>query len=56
MEMTSRVQNIVGGLAIATVIAVIVMVPSFQGISTWKYVLGVIGLVLFFCGGIGQKR
>jgi hypothetical protein len=54
--MTSRVQNIVGGVAIATVIAVVVMVPSFRGISTWKYVLGVIGLVLFICGGIGQKR
>ena len=49
--MASRIRNIVGGLAIATVIAVIMMVPSFRGISTWKYLLGVIGLVLFLLAG-----
>jgi len=35
----------------AIVIAFTIAVPSLHGISTWKYVLGVIGFALFLLAG-----
>jgi hypothetical protein len=46
-------------LSIAIVIAVtavtLAVVPAIGGISTWKVVLGVIGLALFVMAGFDRK-
>ena len=42
-----RVRTIGAGFLVATIIAVAIGVPTIGGISTWKVVLGVIGLVIF---------
>jgi TRAP-type mannitol/chloroaromatic compound transport system permease large subunit len=44
-------RTITGGLAIAVVIAFTMAVPSVGTVSTWKIVLGAIGLVIFLLGG-----
>jgi hypothetical protein len=41
---------------IAIVLAVVATVPSFWGISTWKYVAGMIGLWLFLRAGVAPKN
>jgi hypothetical protein len=38
------------------VIAVVITVPTVGGISTWKYVAGMIGLWLFLRAGIAPKN
>jgi hypothetical protein len=40
-------RNILTGLAVAGVTALLMAVPTIRGISTWKVVLGVIGLTIF---------
>ena len=42
---------IIIGAVGAVVLAFVVAVPTLDGVSTWKYVLGAIGLVLFILGG-----
>ncbi len=49
----ARTRDIVGGLVIAIAIAVAIVVPSIRGISTWKYLLAVVALVLFV---LAEKR
>jgi hypothetical protein len=49
--MTSPIQNILAGTAAATLIALLIAVPTLGGISTWKVVLAVIGLLLFTLSG-----
>jgi len=45
------VRRIVLGAGVAIVTVFMLVVPSIDGVSTWKYVLGAIGLVLFFLAG-----
>jgi hypothetical protein len=47
----SNVRIIVGAAA-AIVIEFTMAVPSLRGISTWKYALAALGLVLFVWGSV----
>jgi uncharacterized membrane protein YeiH len=49
--MNSPVRLIIVGAVTAIVLAFVVAVPTVHGVSTWKYVLGAIGLVLFLLAG-----
>jgi len=49
--MNSAVRTTIIGAVTAIVLAFVVAVPTVYGVSTWKYVLGAIGLVLFLLGG-----
>ena len=51
-NMTSPLRNIVAGAVVATAMA-LMFIPNLGGISTWKYVLAAIGLVLWF---LAEKR
>jgi len=44
---TNPVRNLVFGVGVAVGLASIVIVPTIAGVSTWKWLLGVLGLVLF---------
>ena len=44
------------GILIAVVVALLAVVPTIGGISTWKVVLGVIGVALFVIAGFDRKR
>ena len=44
--MASPIANIGCGAAAAVVVAALVIVPTINGIETWKYVLAAIGLWL----------
>jgi hypothetical protein len=43
---TTPVRNLVFGVGVAVGLATIVIVPTIAGVSTWKWLLGVLGLVL----------
>jgi hypothetical protein len=49
-------RNIVLGLAVSLLIAIVLIVPTLFGISTWKIVLGAIGLVLIVLSGRKPER
>ena len=51
--MTSPLRNILLGIVVATMLALIMIVPNIGGIGTWKYVLAALGLVLWF---LAEKR
>lgn len=44
------------GILAALVAAILVLKPTIAGISTWKVVLGVLGLALFVMAGFDRKR
>lgn len=44
-------RTIIIGALTAAALAFVVAVPSVGGISTWKYILGAIGLALFVLAG-----
>jgi hypothetical protein len=44
------------GILGALVAAILVLKPTIAGISTWKVVLGVLGLALFVMAGFDRKR
>jgi hypothetical protein len=44
------------GILVAAVAALLALQPTIGGISTWKVVLGVIGLALFVIAGFDRKR
>ena len=46
--MTTPVRNLVSGAAAAAVLAIVMFAPSIAGVSTWKWMLGLVGLVLWF--------
>jgi hypothetical protein len=50
----SNVRIIVAAVA-AIVIAFTIAVPSLRGISTWKYALAALGVVLFVWGSVDKK-
>ena len=43
--------RIIVAAGIAIVIAFTIAVPSLGGVSTWKYALAALGVVLFILGG-----
>ena len=47
-------RNLVGGFLVAALLAGPFIVPSVAGISTWKYLLGAIGLWLFGRAGMSK--
>ncbi len=47
-----RLKNLAGGLAVAVLLAAPLVVPAIAGISTWKYLLGAIGLWVFVHAGM----
>jgi hypothetical protein len=49
--MPHRWRKVVFGTAVAAVLAFMIAVPTIHGISTWKYVLAAIGVVLIVIGG-----
>lgn len=52
--MKIRNLNLIGGLVVATVIALPLIVPSVAGISTWKYLAGAIGMAVFIRAGMSR--
>jgi hypothetical protein len=42
------------GILVAVAAAVLAAVPTIAGISTWKVLLGVVGLALFIIAGRGK--
>ena len=44
-------RNVVTGLATAIVIAFVLAVPTIGRVSTWKVVLGLLGVALFVSAG-----
>jgi hypothetical protein len=47
--------RIIAAAATAIVIAFTIAVPSLRGISTWKYALAALGVVLFVRGSVEKK-
>jgi hypothetical protein len=50
---TTPVRNVVCGVGVAVVLASVGIVPTVAGVSTWKWLLGVLGLLLFV---LGERR
>lgn len=48
--------RIVGGVAVAAALAVLLGVPRIGGIETWKWALALAGLALFVSGGLSDRR
>jgi hypothetical protein len=44
------------GVAAAAVLAALLAVPRVAGVETWKWVLGVVGLVVFLAGGVRRRH
>jgi hypothetical protein len=51
LDWITWVRNISLGLGVATVIAFTMVVPRIGTISTWKIVLGAIGIAMFVLAG-----
>jgi ABC-type Fe3+ transport system permease subunit len=49
-----QLRNLGGGILVAVLLAVPFVVPTVAGISTWKYLLGAIGLVVFVRAGMSR--
>jgi hypothetical protein len=45
------VKRVVPALLIAAALALLVAVPEIAGVATWKWVLGLVGLVVFVAAG-----
>ena len=50
-----KILNLVGGLGLAVLLAAPFVVPTIAGISTWKYVLGAVGLWVFVRAGMSRS-
>jgi hypothetical protein len=46
--MTTPIGNLVGGAAAAAILAIVMFIPTIAGVSTWKWMLGLVGLLLWF--------
>ena len=51
-----KIQNLVGGFGLAVLLAAPFVVPTIAGISTWKYLLGMIGLWVFVRAGMSRSN
>jgi hypothetical protein len=49
--MSSRWRTLAVGATIAVVLAFVIVIPEIGGVSTWKYVLAAIGLILIILAG-----
>jgi hypothetical protein len=47
--------RLLSGTGTAFAIAFTIAVPSVRGISTWKYALAALGIVLFMWGSVDKK-
>ena len=54
--MRSPARTLLTGATIAVVGALVGIVPRIGGIDTWKIVLGLIGLALFFSAGREPRK
>jgi hypothetical protein len=45
------VKRVIPALLIAAALASLVAIPEIAGVATWKWVLGLVGLVLFIAAG-----
>ena len=54
--MPSRSRTIAAGAGVAIVLAFTIAVPTIRGVSTWKYVLAAIGVLLFVLAGRGESK
>jgi hypothetical protein len=48
-------RNLILGASIAALLTVIAVVPTVAGISTWKWALAAVGLILFVLGGRSRR-
>ena len=53
--MPPALRRLSAGILIAVAAVTLAVVPTIGGISTWKVVLGVIGLMLFVMAGFVRK-
>jgi len=54
--MRGMVARLSMGILVAVGAVILAVEPTIGGISTWKVVLGVVGLVLFVVAGFDRKR
>ena len=54
--MPSRWRNIALGATVAILLAFTTVVPTIRGVSTWKYVLAAIGVLLFVLAGRSESK
>ena len=54
--MSFPLRNLLLGATGATTIALLFIVPTLGGVSTWKYVLAVLGAALFIVSGLSKTR
>jgi hypothetical protein len=47
-------RNLTGGFAVALVLAAPFIVPSIDGVATWKILMGVAGLWIFVRAGMNR--
>jgi hypothetical protein len=48
---TPTLKRLTLALAVAAVPTILVFVPTIAGVSTWKWVLGIVGLMIFVLAG-----
>lgn len=53
--MTSRLKRLAFALAAAALPVVVVFNPAIYGVSAWKWVLAIIGLVIFMLAGRSSR-
>ncbi len=51
-----KIQNLAAGLGLAVLLAAPFALPTIAGISTWKYLLGAIGLWVFIRAGMSRSN
>lgn len=54
--MASPLQTTITGAVLACVLAFMLIVPSIDGISTWKYVLAGVGFLLLVMSGATARK
>jgi TRAP-type mannitol/chloroaromatic compound transport system permease large subunit len=47
-------RNLAGGLAVALLLATPFIVPSIDGVATWKVLMGIAGLWIFVRAGMNR--
>ena len=53
--MASPVARLTVGILVAVAAAMLAVVPTIAGISTWKILLGLVGVALFIIAGRGRS-
>jgi hypothetical protein len=55
-EVQPALRRLSVGILVAIAAVTLAVVPTIGGISTWKVILGMIGLALFVIAGFERKR